>query len=288
MLFHIADNKKQSIKMYNEKPFLQNYRLLRLPIVDEAGKPEWPQLFPIEKIDELRNTVGERHFSAQMMLQFMDETKARLDPGALHFYDAEFDARVAKINSHIITGYACYWDPSGGRSGADNSVCVMLYRDDKNKSAFIHDVVYLRTEDNDLHPLASQCEKVLDFMKLHNVKVIGIEVNGMGNALPEIMRETAQKKGQSAVVKKIINHQRKEVRILDSLEPLLSTGRLFSHVRTRSTPLLLEMLAWTPVGNMGHDDGLDAVAGGLRMQPTPLRPSGQYFRPMNAKTEFVV
>ncbi len=273
------------------QPFLRGYTVFRLPIIDAGGTPAWPSVFPLEKIDYLRDTVGPRHFSSQMMLEYISEDKARLDPGALHFYDGEFDGRTAKLGidkEFLITGYSCYWDPSGGRSGSDASVCVLLYRDDKNRRAFIHDVRYLIVDDNDLHPLATQCEKVLEFMNMHAAHVIGIEINGLGNALPEILRELAIKRAQSIVVQKIVNHTRKELRILDATEPLLTTGRLWAHERIRITPLLSEMLGWTPMGSAGHDDGLDAVSGALRLNATPVRPLGQLWRPLRAKTEFKI
>jgi hypothetical protein len=274
--------------MFEKESFLRGYRLLKLPIVDESGGAQWPELFPLSKIDEMRNTVGHRHFSSQMMLDFIDEARARLDPGALKFYDGEFDARRALIGENPITGYAMYWDPSGGRHGADCSVCVLLYRDDKNRAAYIHDVLYLAVEDEDLHPLGTQCGRVLEFMAAHHLRVVAIEVNGIGNALPEIMREVAAKKGQGVIVQKIVNHARKETRILDAIEPLLTTGRLHAREKIKFTPLISEMMGWTPVGNTGNDDGLDALAGALRLTPVPLRPAGQALQPIRARTEFKV
>jgi hypothetical protein len=276
------------------QPFLRGYDLFRLPVMDSDGNSAWADVFPPEKIDALRDVVGARHFSSQMMLEYIAEDRARLDPGALHFYDGEFDARIGKItiqqgdSTPLITGYSLYWDPSSGNAKSDSSVIVLLYRDDKNRRAFIHDVRYLSVDDGDLHPLGTQCEKVLDFMVLHGVRVVALEVNGMGSALPEILREVASRRGQTAVVQKIVNHSRKELRILDALEPLLTTGRLWAHERVRATPLLSEMLGWTPQGSAGHDDGLDAVAGALRLTPTAVRALGQHWRPLQARTNFNV
>lgn len=274
--------------MTESTPFLSGYQKLKIPIIDESGTPAWPDVFPTEKIEEIKNSVGPRHFSSQMMLEFIRLDKARLDPGALGFYDADFDVRTAKIDSNLITGYACYWDPSGGRKNADNSVCVLIYRDDKNRFCFIHDVLYLSVSDEDVHPMATQCEKVLNFMARHGVRIIGVETNGIGNALPEIMRNVAQKYGQPVIVNRIINHMRKEQRILDAIEPLLAAGRLFTHECVRATPLLSEMLGWSPIGNAGHDDGLDALAGALRLQPAPLRAATASFHAMKAKTDFKI
>lgn len=254
--------------------------------MDAVGTPAWPDIFPLDKIEQLREIVGPRHFSSQMMLEYINEERARLDPGALHFYRDEFDVRTAKIGDNLITGSAMYWDPSGGRVKSDASVCVLIYRDDKNRRAFVHDVRYLTVDDNDLHPLATQCDAVLDFMKSHHIHTIAIEVNGIGNALPEIMRNCANKKGQSAIVQKIVNHTRKETRILDSIEPLLTTGRLLAHERVTGTPLISEMLGWTAISSMQHDDGLDAVAGALRLAPIPVRCLSAGFKIIKAKTDF--
>ncbi|MDR1361201.1 MAG: hypothetical protein LBJ18_02730 [Rickettsiales bacterium] len=271
------------------KPFLSGYSALKLPIISPDGVPEWPELFPIQKIDELRETVGPRHFSAQMMLEFISEERARLDPGALHFYYGDFDSRSATIKKEFpITGAACYWDPSGGRAKADGSVVVLLYRDDASRRAFIHNVLYLDVRDEDAHPLATQCERVLGFMADNGQRIIYIETNGLGNALPEILREVAGKRGQGVVVRRVINHQRKETRILDAIEPMLTTGRLFANERVRGTPLLAEMLGWTPTGGAGHDDGLDALAGALRAAPIPIRALGQNLHSLRANTDFKI
>lgn len=254
--------------------------------MDADGNPAWPELFPLDKIEQLRQIVGSRHFSSQMMLEYISEEKARLDPGALHLYDDEFDIKTGKLGENLITGAALYWDPSGGRIKSDNSVCVLIYRDDKNRRAYIHDVRYLTVEDNDMHPLATQCEYVLNLMAKHGIRKIGIEVNGIGNALPEILNEVSRKRGHGVVIDKIINSKRKETRILDAIEPMLTTGRLWCHERIQGTPLLTEMLGWSPMGVSIHDDGLDALAGALTMQPTVVRNLTNRMRVIRANTNF--
>jgi hypothetical protein len=85
--------------LQNYQPFLRGYTQLKIPIVGDDGMPTWPELFPISKIDEMRETVGARHFSSQMMLEYIAMERARLNPGALKFYDGEFDSRTAQIKS---------------------------------------------------------------------------------------------------------------------------------------------------------------------------------------------
>ena len=272
----------------NSIPFLSGYKQLKIPIVDDAGNPAWPELFPIEKIKELERIVGPRHFSAQMMLEYVAEERIHLDPGSAHFYSDDFDIHSSRIGEHYITGVCLYWDPSSGHSASDGSVCTLVYRDDKNKNAFVHDILYMTVEDEDLHPLSTQCESVLDFMQKYRLNRIGIEINGIGNALPEIMRRVANNRKMTINIVQISNHTKKETRILNAIEPMLNTGRLYMHTRIQQTMLLSEMLAWSPIGSTEHDDGLDAVAGALAMNPISIKPVITHGGLIRANTEFKI
>lgn len=267
-------------------PFLSGYRVLKIPIVDKCGKPAWPELFPTEKINQMRQIVGPRHFSAQMMLEFVPPERIRLDPGQIHLYTNDFDVHTARLGGHLITGVSVYWDPSSGRRKSDNSVCVLLYRDDKNHNIFIHDIKYLHVSDNETHPLNHQCEMVLDFMRHYRVSRISIETNGLGNALPEIMRDVATRRGANIYVNKIVNNKNKSDRILDAIEPVLTSGHLYAHTRVQQTPFISEMLGWSPLGGSGHDDGLDAVSGAIVQVPIAVHSVAYNRQIFHANTSF--
>lgn len=245
-------------------------------------------MFPLDRVDRLRNTVGARHFASQMMLNPVPPERIRLDPGAMHFYDDEFNPHNARIGDALITGATMYWDPSSAGEHSDGSVCVMIYRDDKTHRVFIHDVVYMRILDGDEHPMAHQCDKVLDFMSHYNMCRIYVETNGIGNTLPEILRDCAHRRGRDITVARVVNNKRKSDRIIDTIEPILSTGRLYCALRVRSTPLLAEMIGWSPIGYGGHDDGLDAVAGAIANSPIPIRAIGRSVQIYSANTKFQI
>lgn len=272
----------------NSTPFLSGYKQLKIPIIDSAGNSAWPQVFPLEKIRELENTVGARHFSAQMMLEYVPDERIHLDPGAINFYCEEFNMNLARIGEYEISGVSFYWDPSSGRANSDGSVCALIYRDDKNRNAFVHDVLYMTVSDNDLHPLANQCETVINFMQNHNLTRIAVETNGIGNALPEIIRTTASQKHIPISIMSVSNHTKKETRILNAIEPLLTTNHLYMHERIKQTMVLSEMLAWSPLGSVEHDDGLDAIAGALAIMPMPIRPMKYNTGLIRANTNFQI
>jgi predicted phage terminase large subunit-like protein len=129
---------------------------------------------------------------------------------------------------------------------------------------------------------------VLDFMQKHHLTRIGIETNGIGNALPEILRDIANKKQRNIGITQISNHINKETRILNALEPLLSTGHLYMHDGIKQTMLLSEMLAFTPIGPKEHDDGLDALAGAISMMPIPTRTINKPTIQIRANTDFKI
>ena len=270
-------------------PFLHGYKLLKIPIVNADGTPAWPELFPLSRIEELRETVGARHFASQMMLETVSLERARLDPGGLNFYETEFDSRTARLGDFNITGMTLYWDPATGRRHRDNSTCVLLYRDDNSRRFFVHDILYLTVSDEELFPLSRQCDMVLDFMSARGLRRITIETNGLGVGLPEIMRDCAVRRGANIYVNRAQNNKPKSDRILNAIEPVLSTGRLYAHTRVQNTPLLAEMLGWSPIGANGvHDDGLDAVAGAIGDTPTPVRAIGAKIQTFSANTNFKI
>lgn len=262
------------------------YKKFELPILKPDGTSAWPELFPIDKIQELRKTVGEHHFMAQMMLQFTPLDKVRLDPGKIQLYDAEFNPQTAQIDNKQVTGASVYWDPALGYKHSDSSVCVLIFRDDKAHNIFLHDIKYMVVPSECDQPLTYQCDMVLDFLTKYNIHRLAVEVNGLGNALPEILSDKIVKRGCGVVVQKITNNTKKESRILNTLEPLLGAGRLFAHIRIQQTPFLSEMLGWSPVGGIGHDDGLDAVSGAINTLPIPIRPTGSIMRQYTANTNF--
>lgn len=259
-----------------------------LPILNPDGTSTWPQMFPPDKISDLRKTVGEHHFMAQMMLDFMPLENVRLDPGKIQFYDADFNFITGKLGNYTITGAAMYWDPSLGHKNTDSSVCAFIFRDDKSHNIFLHDIMYMVVPPDCPQPLTYQCDLVLDFLNKYKIHRLALEVNGLGNALPEILGDKIAKNGGGIVIQRVNNHIHKETRIMNALEPLLGAGRLFAHTKIQQTPFLSEMLGWSPVGGIGHDDGLDAVSGAINTMPIPVRPHGATIRQYTANTNFKI
>lgn len=275
-------------KFHFSTPFLSGYKKFVLPIINPDGSSAWPDVFSIDKIENLRKTVGEHHFMAQMMLEFTPLENVRLDPGKIQFYNCDFNALTGRLGDWGITGAAMYWDPSLGHKNTDASVCAFIFRDDKSHNIFLHDILYMVVPRNHPQPLTYQCNLVLDFLNKYQIRRLSVEVNGLGNALPEILNDKISKTGGGIIVQRVNNHEKKETRIMNALEPLLGAGRLFAHTKIQKTPFLSEMLGWSPIGGTGHDDGLDAVSGAINILPIPIRPQGRINQQYTANTNFKI
>ena len=127
-----------------------------------------------------------------------------------------------------------------------------------------------------------------NFMSKYKLHRISVETNGLGNALPEILGDKIASRGGGISVQKIFNNTKKETRILNTFEPLLGAGRMFAHTHIQKTPFFSEMLGWSPIGGIGHDDGLDAVAGAININPIPTRPFGNQIHTYRANTNFKI
>ncbi len=71
-------------------------------------------------------------------------------------------------------------------------------------------------------------------------------------------------------MQEVSSRRAKAVRILEGFDAVMAARRLYVHESVRQTPFLTEMREWVPGKGTGHDDGLDAVAGALSLQPDRL------------------
>ena len=65
--------------------------------------------------------------------------------------------------------------------------------------------------------------------------------------------------------------QNKALRILEGFDAVLAARALSVHENIKQTPFLMEMMEWQPDKNNARDDGLDAVAGALSLEPSRIK-----------------
>lgn len=260
-----------------ERPFLDGYERLVLPIRDEAGRSRWPERFPEEEIARIERESGPARFASQMMLRPVPLEELRLDPDRLVVYDAEIETYeangrpVLEIGGRRMVSATAFWDPAIGRPERGDASVVAVVFADAEGHYHLHDIRYLdssrRLAEED--EAAAMCRQVAEFCAANAVPCILVEVNGLGRFLPATLRRELRARGIATAVREHTSHLPKDRRILEAFDPLLASRRLFAHARVLRTPFPLEMREWRPGAN-GRDDGLDAVAGCLLAEPVRL------------------
>lgn len=291
-LYSIYSN-DSDISEHGARPVLHGYHRLELPIVSSSGESNWPERFPLERIEALRRETGPAKFSSQMLLEPSNAESGRLRVDNIRFYDAELEYKegngesILLIEGNRLISVSCWWDPAFGLSTGGHSSVITAVFTDTNGNYWLHRAAYLRHDPK----LTSQtdeatqlCDQVVEFAHNLFVPAVTIETNGIGRFLPGLLRQSFRRKGLPGVVREHVSTQNKELRIIDALDAVLAAGRLFAHRSILQTPLIGEFREWYP-GSGGRDDGLDAVAGCLLTEPVRLPRSLQH-APIGARREW--
>ena len=251
-----------------KRPFLEGFSTLSIPLLNEVGKSAWPERFDEAKIRDIRARVGKHRFATQMMLKTPDEKQAFFNLDLLNFYADSLESRHANqltafsiAGQKIVSGSA-FWDPALGRKTGDNSVLACVFQDEAGLY-YLHKLRYLMVE-RTANSAQEQCDAIL---KENSLKKLVVETNGIGGFLPEIFRSRCRVNRYPVAIRPLHNRQAKNERILQTLDPLLSSGFLKIHQSVKNTPLLEEMRQWHPDSKHSHDDGLDAMSGAIIAEP---------------------
>jgi hypothetical protein len=257
--------------------FLEGFSRFEQKILDKDGNSVWPEQFSNEDIAQLKRQSGPNKFASQMMLQPVNIMDGRLDHNLLNFYEddlsyseAQRQAQLHLMDAKIIS-CAAWWDPAFGSGHGDDSVLAVVFTDEKGHH-YLHHIEYIKVEASEGEDEATlQCRAVIEIIDQFYIPSITIEGNGIGKFLPSILRrELAKKKIACAVVEKH-STQNKALRILEGFDAVLAARALSVHENIKQTPFLMEMMEWQPDKKSGRDDGLDAVAGALSLEPVRIK-----------------
>ena len=256
------------------RPFLDGYARLKLPILDAEGNSAWPERYSIEAIERMRSGAGHHKFASQMLLQPVNIAEGRLNPALLQRYESGLDyireLNRMEIGGRKIVSCSAYWDPAFG--GGDGSVLAVLFADEEG-ALWLHKIAYLKSAGAE-DEATGQCRQVVEIARALYIPSVTVEINGIGKFLPQILRRELGKARVPCAVLERSNSRPKDARILEAFETVMAARLLHVHADVLKTPFATEMQEWRPGATRGHDDGLDAVAGALSLQPVRLKQSG--------------
>lgn len=277
-----------------ERCFLDGFKRLSIPLLDEQGKSVWPERYTPDTIAEFKASHGQNKFDSQMMLRAVNIKNARLDPEALHFYDAshEYDSFIHQmfIGSQRMMSVSAWWDPSFGSAHGDDSVLAIVFIG-QDGDYYVHHLEYLKIDPNDdADEATQQCRIVAKLCKEHRIPRMNIEANGIGKFLPQILRKEMDKEGAQTHVNDKHSTKNKSARILEAFDTVLAARKLHIHKKICETPFIMQMREWQPGKSSCKDDALDAIAGALAAEPyriEQIRPKGSYSWTQSGKTHKV-
>ncbi|MCB9988649.1 MAG: phage terminase large subunit [Rhodospirillales bacterium] len=252
--------------------FLEGFKTLKIPVLDENGESVWPERFTLDDIARMKRSAGPNRFASQMMLQPVNIAEGRLDPALLRRYDDELvyqkELRTLWISDKKIISCSAWWDPAFGGAWGDGSVLAVVFTDESGDYR-LHKVAYVKA-DGQGDEATSQCRQIVRIAKALYLPSIALETNGIGKFLPAILRrELARARVPCAVIEKTSSRS-KDMRILEAFDAVLAARALHVHEDIYQTRFITEMQEWKPGKSSGHDDGLDAVAGALSLEPVRI------------------
>ena len=266
--------------------FLKNYNRLTIPVLDDIGRSAWEDRFSPKLLATLCHQIGSRAFNSQMLLKPMTTSRSRLDRSLIRFinvgdFEKSFDSKsTISVLGRKINHTICFWDVAFGMKKRGDASAIALLHSDFDKNIYVEDVEFIQNREDvsDIGPLNYSTNIVSDFISKHDVKKIFVESNGIGQFVPDALRKSLSSRMTHCSVIPHHTKTNKSMRILENIEPLLESNRLFIRKGLNSERLIEEFENWQP-DSSGHDDGLDATASAISLIPgifnfsTPNKPS---------------
>lgn len=252
-------------------------------LVDMYAGCAWPERFTPAEMTKRRQqcrTVNE--WDSQYQLHSKPVSETRLDPDRMVAYDVEPIIRRANGSAAMylggvrIAGLSLRWDPASGKINSDVSAVALLLQDEAGRR-YWHRSVALTGEvavfdESGKRIAGGQVHQLADIVEEFAVSRVTVETNGIGTFAPAVLRACLKQRRLQCAVKEEPAVKAKNVRILESFEPLLlSQGQIWAHVSVLDGPAYQQMRDFVPTVKDQEDDYIDAAAGAITDTPERIR-----------------
>lgn len=210
----------------------------------------WPEHESYLQLMILRADEGRLSFQSEKQNEPLDPEQCIFSEASLKYWDDQYAdptelLRAIGPNAQIYG--AC--DPSLGRraSRGDYTAIVTVVQHRKSKELYVIDADITRRKPNET------IQRIVALVKTYGHRGLAFESNQFQEVMADQLRQ-ALKDAQRVLTPTLVNHSTHKATRIESLEPLVNSGRLrFS----RRHQLLLEQMRQFPLG--AHDDGPDAL-----------------------------
>lgn len=248
-------------------------------LIDICTGNAWPERFDRkEMLERRRECETLNYWDQQYQLQAKPLSDSRLNPDRMLAYDCEPQWRrsngeyLMTLGDARIVSASCRWDPASGKLKSDVSAVAVVLQDDSGRR-YLHRVERLLGDvvefgDDGKTVTGGQVHQLCDIVEKLRLPRVTIETNGIGKFSPAILKGALKQRRIICGVAEEDSTANKNRRILEALEPLLtSDGQLWAHVSVLDGPLTEQMRDWNPAIREQPDDYLDAAAGAVSETP---------------------
>lgn len=214
----------------------------------EGSEVLWPEREPYEMLMEQRLTEGQASFDAEKQNEPLDPEQCLFSSESFRHWDEAGETFHAQKQAGAYQRIVAACDPSLGKTSRrhDDTAIVVLGITRNGE----HDVV---AADLAKRKPAQIIDRVLELAGEYGFTEIAVETNQFQEMLAEQLEREATARSVRLRIRRVNHTGAKHARI-QSLEPLISTGRLRFG---RGQQTLLDQLRQFPLG--AHDDGPDAL-----------------------------
>jgi hypothetical protein len=249
-------------------------------LVDFYAGCAWPERFNEAELLKRRRKVRTINaWDSQYQLHSKPLGLTRLDPDRMQPYDVEpvlrrsYDGIALYLGNSRIVGVSCRWDPSSGKLNSDISSLAVVFQDGRGRRYWHRDIALtgdLATFDDKGERIKSgQVLQIVEVVRSLHLPRVTIETNGIGKFAPNALRAAflqAKPPVRCAVVEDN-ETKNKNKRILEAVEPVLTSNMLWVHTSVLEGDAPEIMREWNPQVTDQVDDPIDALAGAITEAP---------------------
>jgi hypothetical protein len=251
-------------------------------LIDCYAESAWPERFDREEmIKRRRETRTINEWDSQYQLHAKPINQVRLDPERIIPYECEPVIRRANggmqmwLGETQIVGMSLRYDPASGKLDSDVSAVALILQDAYNRR-YWHRAYALTGEiaqfaEDGKTIIGGQVHQLCDIIEEFEVPRVTVETNGIGAFAPAMIKACLKQRKRICGVTEVLAVTNKNKRILEALEPLITSGMLWAHAQVLDGPLWDQMRDWNPGISSQPDDYLDAGAGAITDTPERLR-----------------
>jgi hypothetical protein len=241
----------------------------------------WPERFTRADLENRRRkTKTANYWDSQYQLHSRPVHQIRLDPNRIVPYDVE--PRIVTANGECqmwlgsvqIVGCSLRWDPSAGKVNSDISGVVLDLQDAAGRH-YWHRALPLvgeiaTTSEDGKTVTGGQVMQLCDQVEAFQIPRVTLETNGIGGFAGSFLRMALKQRRLACGITEVQAVANKNKRILEALEPIITSGMLWAHVSVLDGLLWDQMKDWNPAVANQPDDLLDAGAGAVTDQPVRI------------------